>query len=372
MSYDIIILSETWLNCSFLNSELFQSNYSVIRDDRNASLTGRSRGGGVLIALKESLNYSIVDTSNIKKLTPLIDIIACKCYFPNSNFILCALYIPPDVNANEVEIFTDALELFFLNDNIILVGDFNLPNFCNNAVNCVKSSPFRNLCDVLHLTQYNTVDNIYNKKLDLAFSNFTNLKTLKADFPLVPEDVYHPAILMDFEILSTVKPINFPSANNFRYNFRKANFSQLYEYICDIDWSCLNLFKNVDDALTKFYAILYDAFDRFVPKYKCNSSKFPPWFTADIKFNIKTKELYRNKWRKTKQSTYLDEFIRLRSIIKEQINNAYNDYIRNVQINIKSNPSELRKFAQLKQGCSRIPGKVTDNNVTFEKLTHPH
>ena len=51
MSFKLIALTETWLNDSVFNSELFPDCYNVIRRDRNFATTGRSRGGGVLVAI---------------------------------------------------------------------------------------------------------------------------------------------------------------------------------------------------------------------------------------------------------------------------------------------------------------------------------
>src|SRR5436190_5061630 len=50
--YDIVTLSETWLNSTVYNSELFSQEYTIFRRDRNERLTGKGRGGGVLIAVK--------------------------------------------------------------------------------------------------------------------------------------------------------------------------------------------------------------------------------------------------------------------------------------------------------------------------------
>ena len=56
-NYDIIALTETWLNSSFYDSELFDNRYTVIRRDRSEN---KLRGGGVLIALKKNLAYEII------------------------------------------------------------------------------------------------------------------------------------------------------------------------------------------------------------------------------------------------------------------------------------------------------------------------
>lgn len=59
-SYDIIIFTETWLDDSYYNSELFDGRYLVWRRDRDYSRTGQRRGGGVLIAVKNEL--TVIET----------------------------------------------------------------------------------------------------------------------------------------------------------------------------------------------------------------------------------------------------------------------------------------------------------------------
>lgn len=50
-NYDIICITETWLNSSHSSSDYFPTNYNVYRNDR----ASRTRGGGCLIAIKDNL-----------------------------------------------------------------------------------------------------------------------------------------------------------------------------------------------------------------------------------------------------------------------------------------------------------------------------
>lgn len=49
--YDIIVGTETWLNDSVYDRELFNSKYIVYRRDRETTSLGSKRGGGVLVAI---------------------------------------------------------------------------------------------------------------------------------------------------------------------------------------------------------------------------------------------------------------------------------------------------------------------------------
>lgn len=52
----IIILVETWLCGSILNSELGLKNFNIYRCDRSKETSAFQRGGGVLVAVHESLS----------------------------------------------------------------------------------------------------------------------------------------------------------------------------------------------------------------------------------------------------------------------------------------------------------------------------
>lgn len=57
---DVIALTETYLDPSIKSSELGLIGYTIFRDDRDAMLTGLTRGGGVLLAVKNHLTSCAV------------------------------------------------------------------------------------------------------------------------------------------------------------------------------------------------------------------------------------------------------------------------------------------------------------------------
>lgn len=63
--------------------------------------TGRSIGGGVLIALKNSIKSDAIDTSSITRTIPLVDLLFCVCSSRGYKFYLVLLYIPPDTHVKD-------------------------------------------------------------------------------------------------------------------------------------------------------------------------------------------------------------------------------------------------------------------------------
>lgn len=98
--FDIVVITETWLNDTITSAELFPLDYSIIRCDRRFGEVGRSVGGGVLVALRSNIDFETVDVAHITDLVPLIDFVLCKCYFGRSTYYLAGIYIPPDVTSD--------------------------------------------------------------------------------------------------------------------------------------------------------------------------------------------------------------------------------------------------------------------------------
>lgn len=88
--FDVIMLTETSLNDAISNSELFDiSEYSVFRRDRDYSNLNQNKGGGVLIAIRNSVFSNIEQQINWQ--TSAEDIwISVKCNGKVINF--CCAY----------------------------------------------------------------------------------------------------------------------------------------------------------------------------------------------------------------------------------------------------------------------------------------
>lgn len=231
--------------------------------------------------------------------------------------------------------FFDALGLEILDKQLLILGDFNCPHFNSFSVNDRKTRILTNFMFMLSLIQYNNILNCNDRALDLVFSNLTcNVAVSRDMVPLVPEDIYHPALIIDLDITHLKLGNNFSSNKNLRYNFSNADFMSLYDSFLHVDWSFLSTFINVGDTVSAFYNQLFGVIDLSVPIHRSSRRSYPPWFNSDIKRNLKLKFFYYKKWKATKSSTYYNQFSRLRSLIKTQIKFAYNEYHRAVERNI--------------------------------------
>lgn len=221
-------LTETWLSADIANQELFSDNFSVWRKDRNFQAIGLSRGGGVLLAIRKCFRMSVLDLTVLTNVVVSVDVVGVLADFGNlRKTLILVLYIPPNTSYQDFELFFDLISNYltsFNNTVIMFIGDFNVPLFGkvtkNNYTVCLDG-----LSNVFNLRQFNTIGNI--RLLDLVFCSIDCI-VANSESPLVPEDAFHPALLINFTSFRK-EPKSFDlNVDDVKYNFKKAN---LHTYI---------------------------------------------------------------------------------------------------------------------------------------------
>ena len=116
---DIIIGTESHLNESILNSEVFPNNYQTYRKDRKTS------GGGVFISIKSSIPCTQINDNST------IEIVWAHVHLDkNNDFIVGSFYCPPhssDTILDNLQSSIDTIKQKYPHTQIILGGDFNCP-----------------------------------------------------------------------------------------------------------------------------------------------------------------------------------------------------------------------------------------------------
>ena len=111
----------------------------------------------------------------------------------------------------------------------------------------------------------------------------------------------------------------FPTSIESDYNFRKCNFSILYDTLLLVDWSFLYSHTKVDDAISSFYQVLDEIFQAYVPKKKNVSGNYPVWFNGNVIRASKQKISAWKRYNKTKSPYDYSTFKTLRTQVKYKI-----------------------------------------------------
>lgn len=369
--YDVIALTETWLDSDILDSEIVNSDYNLYRCDRNFSERGVTRGGGVLIAIKNDFNCTLLDLSYFKQCAPSIDILGLKIVLNIGCIYLYNLYIPPGLPVEQYEMFFEvfgSLHHFINNEyQTIITGDFNLSEYKafvdsnnNSIIPSRRIQALLNFMDFTELKQHNEIQNSSSRILDLVLSNL-ELSVNASLEPLVNVDTHHPPL--DFNILLYCVQNKCEKNNVATYNFKKANFIELYAKLLEVDWSVVQNFHTVDSACNNLYLLLDEVFASTVPKRVPQRRTYPSWYTGDIIRKIKNKSKFHRKYKESGQVEFLEQFNDLRRTIKHDVASSRENFVQQSEISLKNNTSNFWAYVNSMRNTSRLPNKMFYNDT---------
>jgi hypothetical protein len=186
------------------------STYNVFRQDRNFTLTGRRRGGGVLLAVRRALNAPFCDS------LPNVDLLIVKIDINFRTLYVLLIYIPPTCDHAVYSVLCDFLMSldFLYAASLFIMGDFNVPEFVlstsDETGTPTTSSIIYNLIGFYDLKQCNNILNFHDRMLDLILVNqYLDCFVIDASQSFVDVDRHHPPLQVEIGIRNRSK--TFPS-----------------------------------------------------------------------------------------------------------------------------------------------------------------
>lgn len=363
LEYDIVFLSETWLNDGFLDSEIFDSRFNVFRRDRNYDELDCQRGGGVLIATSNIFQASVVDTP----VNLAFEDVWVSLLFNQIKVIICCVYIPPNSSVECYQSFCNTCESLknrYENCKFIVCGDFNLPNvqwsveddtLVPLALNSPSAETVMESMFFLELQQINPHLNSHNRILDLIFADdvFAKSTILLSSNPLVGIDTYHPPIECYFDIYYTPELKN--SSTSSYYVFDRVDFSELNKFYGSIDWSFICTTSDIDLAVQKFYEILFEGIDIYVPKRTFKSQKYPCWFDKELRKLIAKKNRLHKKFKRSGSQVDYEAFSSIRREVKFRTDLCYLTFVSRAEHLIPENIKHFWSYMKNLTGVSNLP-----------------
>jgi hypothetical protein len=179
-------------------------------------------------------------------------------------------------------------------------------------------------------------------------------------FPLLPLDVHHRA----YEFLLNIDNITFNDNQEKSkcYNFKKADIRSILEFLEKTDWHSLFSGEDIDSCVDNFYAVVTTCFDLYIPTFY-SSQKIPkhPWQSKSLK-NLKNRMTRALKWStRNRDRTYYERF---RAEYKALHRQEYENYLEDVESNIKSDPKKFFEFANYKKKTIGLPSSMKHNGQT--------
>ena len=300
---DLVIGTESWLDNTVLDSEVFPPNYSMSRRDRNSN-TG---GGGVFVVVRGDIiatHATELDSENCELLWVRIQIAGSK------TILFGTFYRTPNQSGEYyMNLLRQSLEKIKPDRGTIIClgGDFNLGEINWDSLSlelgCRKPTISCQLLDLIcdfSMEQMVKEPTRQDRILDLFMTTHPNLVVQSIVCPGISDHDGIPLIDMK------TKPVTEKQKQRKNFLFRKANMNELTQSLKTVSDETIAQSKQpnitVDDWWNAFKSGIHKAMDTHIPS-KLSSSKYrTPWINQPIRRELRRKQRAYNKARKIKPS----------------------------------------------------------------------
>lgn len=370
---DIMVVTETWLHTDVADFEVTPTGYTIVRKDR------QGRGGGVAFLIKDNIRFSVLDDNYD------IEMLWIRCGFSERTVYIGGIYRAPNSSLDIIAKLRNFMDSnFSLQDNVLLLGDFNLPdiNWLSQSPGSEQVASAEQLLELAFcygltqsVTEFTRIGTTRSSILDLVFVSPKLLPLLSrcevveglSDHRMV---VTHLALSPDTlgkPTLSTV--LNFMAADDVSIlDYLERSFDE-FQVLYNTDCST--------DRLWHFFStVVGKCIDSYVPRIRKRICKTNPWITREI---IHTKRKLKRKRKScakncTPEGTACISSMRqeLKRLIKQSKDRFFNVTLTKY---LKEAPSRFWRFVTPPASSPRPPEitqqRVDDFNSFFASVfTH--
>lgn len=366
--YDVICLTETWLNSDIHSHELFDDRYNVYRNDRNFDDDHRRDGGGSLIAVKKK--FSSKRVANYESVNN--DVWVCLKCSDSVSLYINNVYLEFGSPFEVYETFFNNLMRIYselpLSSELLLMGDYNLPailwtrqgdSMIPYEYEGRASEAFCQMMSFCGLSQHMHVLNSNARILDLVLTtkNPNEINIRPSHDILSKIDNHHPPI--DIHVHISRHNVLRTDNNQIFYKFHAADYQAINARLSETDWSFLDD-VDVDMGVSRFYDILYEVIDTFIPKYTYRSSEYPPWFSHQLISLVREKSrLHRNRVADDSET-----FRELRRTIKYMTRDAHSEFIHTTETSIHTQPKSFWNYSKKMKAKGSFPDEMKFGDIS--------
>ena len=293
-NFDIIALSETWLNSSDIEPTL--SGYKLFRADKKVGL-----GGGVLFFVKDKFSAKITPISRSDSLLSfeLLPIVVSTDDF---QYLCLLIYKPPHTNFidfnKQFETLLEETAALGFKENCAILGDFNI-----DLLKCNIDNNSQNFLDIIH--SYNFLPSII-KPTRITEHSATIIDNIfiKSQFDMIKSGLLYENISYHLPIFAFI-PFKCESYNTKTtpalYETRPLTNSSLIKFkyqLGNLDWAPLYAKNSSGSQYSNFLTTYLDTLNFCCPTKRVMNKKHclvKPWITCGMLRSIKTKSVYYKK-----------------------------------------------------------------------------
>ncbi len=336
-SFDIVCLSETWLDNRIPDSDIEIEEYVLYRRDRNR------HGGGVAIYASQSLvtkrrsDLELRDTESLW----------IECTLRDKRCLVASYYRPPGQSTNEIDNFLTNLQTTFdlINlenvDFVVILGDFN--DRCSTwDSNHPESELKLGLYDMLNT---NLMFQIISEPTRITANTASILDLIITDAPgyVTKSGILPPIFNLDHCIIYCsleVHHIQDPSYTRETWNYNAADFDAFRADLDRAPWHiAYRSYDDIDDITSYWCELFMSIARRHVPnsKVRCRP-RDKPWMTSNIRKLLRQRNRAWKRFKRTKSPMHEDIYKQARRTVKTAIKHAKHQHVETLN-NRLSDPS---------------------------------
>ncbi|KAF4530422.1 hypothetical protein B566_EDAN018521 [Ephemera danica] len=364
---DVVVITETYLDHTVLDSELQMAEYHIFRRDRNRE------GGGVLIATKRELHgrTTWVDDTH--------ELISVFIQVPGIGELQVIGGYRPIDNADMglIERLRWEVEGGKEEKSIIIAGDFNLPTIDWEDRNIVDVQSKQKAVNDLMLLGFMQAVTEGTRDTNTGKCNLLDVILVR------PDDIVYSSEVIDgisdhkiaiVELQYTLDTKREEGCEESIYQYHRADKEKIQSMLEEkyLAWRENLQGKSVDKMWQEYLEICREAGNRFIPTKARKKNSDPAYYTAKIR-SLKRRGRRTNIKRKRGRATK-DEMRQIEHELEGEKRAARSKYMSKVVGGDKDGKGLYRHMQRVKSGAREIPtlketGKIyTTNEEKAEAL----
>lgn len=351
---DIVGVNETFLDGTVHLPQI--NNYDIVRVDKSNS------SGGLLLIVKDSIEYSIVDLP----VTQLFECVAIQIQSAQP-FILILVYCNGSTAMINGHFTSELLSLCNQRLPVFVMGDYNAKH---RAWNCVRSNRAGTLLrDFIDQSQF-----FLSAPLDPTYSPVSSKMTPSTiDLLITDGGILSSDLEVVKKFTSDHFPVKFeifcnsvPSARikNTFFNFSQANWTDFRKEMTRLIEPSLNetiqndLINNntIDQMIDKLTSSTLSAQELTIPKYSNNKSDF--LVTPYLRTLITARNFHRTRFTRTRQPFDKFKFNQLKFQINNEIKNIKENRVTKIILDCNYDNNNIYKIIKTKRHINIPPLKT--------------
>lgn len=308
-NFDVICLTETWLDQRTTDDDLYLEEFKLFRRDR----PGDNHGGICVYVRKNMYSKRRADLELHN-----IECVWVEVAVHNKKQLIGTFYRPPNSINAVLSTIEDSIGLAFDTniDNILITGDFNL-----DILKQSSNRKITDLCQYFNLEQLITEPTHFTETsssiIDIFLTaNKNNILISGVGEPFLEQNIrYHCPVycVINFNKIKT------PVYRRKVYLYDRGDYQAFAADLRQTDWNIIKS-DDIDVYAENFSDTITNLANKHIPNkiIKVRNSD-PGWLTNNIKRLIRKKKRLYNKYKKSQNMNHFENYKQIRNLVTNEI-----------------------------------------------------